>query len=145
METAIGTWSAPIASSWGFYLVRPLERRGPTAAEAMDAAAAEVRRKKSADAVARSIARMAADYEVIVRSHPARPRSIHVASRKAPQGTGTVSIEALRRSGRRAARRRHLTSDAHAHASRTSYLDITEIAAGQAVVSLRSGVAPRSR
>jgi hypothetical protein len=32
-----------------------------------------------------------------------------------------------------------LTGDAHAHASRTSYLDITEIAAGEAIASLRNG------
>ena len=73
LDTRIGSWSAPIASAWGFYVIRPVERRAPTAAEATDSAAAEVRRRKSAEAVARAVARVTSDYDVTVRSPPGEP------------------------------------------------------------------------
>jgi hypothetical protein len=73
LETAVGAWSAPIASAWGFYLVRPVERRPPTAEEAMEAGAAEVRRQKRAAAVARAIGRVLSDYDVTVRSPAGEP------------------------------------------------------------------------
>ena len=73
LATPVGSWSTPVASAWGFYLVRPLERRPPSAAEAMDAAAAEVRRRKRADAVLRAVSRASADYDVSVRSPSGEP------------------------------------------------------------------------
>jgi hypothetical protein len=85
LATPVGAWSAPIASAWGFYLVRPLERRAPSAAEAASVAASEVRRKKRAAAVSRAVARITADYDVSVRSpagEPAfDPRAVTVAGR----------------------------------------------------------------
>jgi hypothetical protein len=90
MDGVVGSWSTPIASAWGFYLVRPLERRAPTSAEAMDAAIAEVRRKKSADAVARAVARIAADYDVVVKSPPGEaafdPRSMSATTARRGNG-----------------------------------------------------------
>ena len=73
METAVGSWSSPIASTWGFYIVRPLERRSPTPEEAMEAAAESVRRRKQAEAVSRAVARIASDYAVTVRAPAGEP------------------------------------------------------------------------
>jgi peptidyl-prolyl cis-trans isomerase C len=73
LDMPLGTWSAPIASAWGFYIVKPLERRTPTAAEAMDSAAAEVRHRKRADALARAVARVTADYDVTVQTPAGEP------------------------------------------------------------------------
>jgi hypothetical protein len=73
LGTPVGTWSSPVASAWGFYLVRPLERRAPTAAEATDAAMAEVRRRKRAGGVSRAVSRVTSDYDVSVQSPPGEP------------------------------------------------------------------------
>lgn len=90
--TPVGSWSAPVASSWGFYLVRPLERRAPTAAEATSAAAVEVRRRKRAEAVSRAVSRVANDYDVSVRSptgEPAfDPHAASAAGRSSDRGAG---------------------------------------------------------
>lgn len=73
METAVGTWSSPAASTWGFYIVRPLERRPPTADELMDVATANVRRRRQADAVDRAVSRVAADYAIRVQVPAGEP------------------------------------------------------------------------
>jgi hypothetical protein len=73
METTVGKWSSPSASTWGFYIVRPLERRPPTAEELMEVAAANVRRKKQADAVDRAISRVAPDYAIRVHVPAGEP------------------------------------------------------------------------
>ncbi|MDB4938269.1 MAG: hypothetical protein JWP87_5241 [Labilithrix sp.] len=69
----IGGWSAPIASAWGFFLVRPLERRDASPSEAMESAIATVRARKLADSVARAVGRVSNDYDVTVHSPPGEP------------------------------------------------------------------------
>lgn len=88
LATPVGSWSSPIASAWGFYLVRPLERRAPTAVEATTAAAAEVRRRKRADAVSRAVSRISSDYDVSVKSPPGEPTFDARAAAGTSRGSG---------------------------------------------------------
>lgn len=73
LETPVGAWSAPIATAWGFYLVRPVERRAATPDEALATATASVRRRKQAAAMERTVARLASDYVVTVQSPAGEP------------------------------------------------------------------------
>ena len=145
LGTPIGSWSSPVASSWGFYLVRPLERRAPTAAEAMSAAMAEIRRRKGADAVSRAVSRVTTDYDVSVRSPAGEPAF-----------DPRAVVRSLGPQGR--CRLRHLVAlglallfvvlagDARAHASRTAYprRDRARRRRGRRLALVRAGCAPRA-
>jgi hypothetical protein len=87
METPVAAWSAPIASAWGFYIVRPVERRAATPEEALATAAASVRRRKQAAATERTIARLASDYVVTVQS-PAGEPAFDARASAAPRARG---------------------------------------------------------
>ncbi len=69
-ETAIGQASDPIASAWGFYVVRPLERRPMDPSEARSAALSSLRAKKAEAEVKRAVERAQRDWEVKVDLPP---------------------------------------------------------------------------
>jgi peptidyl-prolyl cis-trans isomerase C len=73
MSTPVGAWSGPVASAWGFYVIRPLERRAPSTDELLATGLASVRRRKRGDAVGRAALRLASDYDVTVNAPAGEP------------------------------------------------------------------------
>lgn len=72
-STALGERSAPVASAWGFWLVKPVERRPMDVAEARAAALDELRARGAASEVARAAARSAQSYDVKVEVPAGEP------------------------------------------------------------------------
>ena len=72
-ETPVGSVSDPVASAWGFYVLRPLERRAMDPADARAAAAVELRARKAEAEVQRAASRAASDWEVVVDAPRGEP------------------------------------------------------------------------
>lgn len=69
----LGTVSDPVASAWGFYVIRPIERRPMDPAEARAQALASLRARKATAEVARAAARAAQDWDVVVDAPRGEP------------------------------------------------------------------------